>query len=95
MDANTASMMTAGTQEGQMITFMFMIFLVAMITIGMYISGKAVFHAVLLRRKKKKILSKIKSAQMGEGKKFKYVVHTSDSDGVPVLVETEKTFEFI
>ena len=92
--ANMANSFT-GTDSGEMITFMFMIFIVSMATIGTYIIASKMFASVLLSRKKKKLLKKIRAMQLSDGNEFKMDIKAFDKDGFPTLIETKTKYEFI
>lgn len=101
MDANQTSStqelmnMGMGTSDSQLMALIFMLFVIMLITAGIYIFGKKVINMVLLERKKKKVLTKIKALQMEDGKDFKFVVHSSDDDGIPSLIETKDAWTFM
>lgn len=84
----------SGVQDEKVVVFMLMLFLAIIFMISMYISFKLAIGRFLIKSKKKKVLNRIKEIKKNNPK-AKFIVHSSDKNGIPTLIETENTHEFL
>jgi len=76
------------------ILFGIILFMTVLFMVSMYVSAKIVFGGYALKRKKKKVLKKFQEI-IDADDKATIMIHSSDSNGLPVLIETNRKYEFI
>ncbi len=87
-------MENANNGNEAVILFGMILFMTVLFMTSMYVSAKIVFGRYALKTKKKKVLKKFKEI-IDADNKATITIHSSDSNGLPVLIETNKKYEFI
>ncbi len=83
-----------GVKDERVIIFIMMLFFAVLFMIAVYMSFRIVFGKWSIKNRKKKVLRRLKELSKNS-QKDKVLVLSSDSNGIPTLIATNTTYEFI